>query len=387
MTYTHVAVFIHWVTALLIIGLLAIGKFMTGLDEADTLRFTLTQWHKTFGILVLLLSCLRILWRLTHRAPAHPVHAPVWEKFCASISHFAFYVLILFLPLSGWAMASVSTLDIDTLLFNRILWPHLPLIEWLSLNDTAARELWEHRFHHAHHVAGSVLIVLLLVHIAAALKHQFIDKDDVLRRMKPRVLELGFLGLLAFVAIAIGAAYFALTQIGAGANAGKNAMVAGSSSVTLVADVTGSETLFEFSGSTVEANINLDNPSSSSLKVTVLTENVTGRNYQAVGSLPNPDWFDVANFPEATFQSTDFESGQNQTTLRVTGDLNIKGTTQAVEFLLSVATDENTGESIAAVDLPIDRFDYSIGLKSQPNEDSVGAIVTIQVRFQLGIEN
>ena len=104
MTYTHVAVFIHWVTALIIIGLVAVGKFMTGLDETDALRFTLTQTHKTFGILVLLLSIVRVMWRLSHRAPPHPEQAPAWEKWAASCSHLAFYVLILLLPLSGWAM-------------------------------------------------------------------------------------------------------------------------------------------------------------------------------------------------------------------------------------------------------------------------------------------
>jgi len=387
MTYTHVAVFIHWVTALFIIGLLAVGKFMTGLDEADVLRFTLTQWHKTFGVLVLLLSCIRILWRLTHRAPPHPANAPAWEKFTASLSHFAFYLLILFLPLSGWAMASVSTLDIDTLLFNRIHWPHLPLIEWLNLSDIAARELWEHRFHHAHHVAGTVLIVLLLVHISAALKHHFVDKDVVLRRMRPRVTEPGFLGLLAFVAIVIGAGFYALTQMGSGAGDDSNSLVASGSSITLLADVTGSETLFELPDSTVTANIDPGNPANSSLAVTVLTANVTGKNFQAVGSLPNTDWFDAKNFPEATFQSSSFESGQEPNTMKVTGDLSIKETTQAVEFILTISSDESTGESTAAVNLPIDRFDYNIGLKSQPNEDSVGAIVTIQVRFQLGTEN
>jgi len=384
MTYTHVAVFIHWVTALVIIGLLAVGHFMTGLDESDSLRFTLTQTHKTFGILVLLLSCIRILWRITHRAPPHPTQAPTWEKFAASLSHFAFYVLILFLPLSGWAMASVSTLDIDTLLFNKIHWPHLPLVEWLNLKDTAAQAQWEDRFHHAHFYAGNVLIALLLVHVAAALKHHFVEKDDVLRRMKPRITEPGFLGLLAFVVLGVAAAAYGLSQYG---QTRGGSLVASESSVTLVADVTNSETLFEFSDTTVSANIDPDNPSASTLQVVVPTATVTSKNLQAQGSLPNTDWFDVENFPEATFTSTGFENGQEPNSLEVTGDLSIKDTTLPVTFTLRLVTDESTGQTAAEANLPIDRFDYRIGTQSQPDEDSVGAIVTIQVRFQLGTEN
>ncbi len=381
MTYTHVAVFIHWVTAILIIGLLAVGKFMTGLDDADPLRFSLTQTHKTIGILVLLLSGLRILWRLTHKAPPHPAQAPAWEKFAASLSHFAFYVLILLLPLSGWAMVSISVLDIDTLLFNTIEWPHLPIAEWLNLASTEAKASWEHHFHSAHHIAGNVLAVLVLVHVGAALKHHFIDKDDVLRRMKPRITEPGFLGVLAFAAVCIGAGYFAVTQI---SKSSASTLVASDSSVTLQADVTGSETAIVFSNSSISAQIDANNPANSSLMVTVDTATATSTNLQVQGSLPNSDWFDVDNFPQATFQSTSFTSGQEPNSLEVTGDLTIKETTRSVDFTLIMTTDEQTGESSARIDLPINRFDYQIGLKSQPNEDSVGAIVTIQVRFQLG---
>jgi len=353
MTYTHVAVFIHWVTALIIIGLVAVGKFMTGLDETDALRFTLTQTHKTFGILVLLLSIVRVMWRLSHRAPPHPEQAPAWEKLAASCSHLAFYVLILLLPLSGWAMVSVSTLNIDTLLFNRIEWPHLPLVEWLNLNSPAAQKEWEHNFHHTHHLASNILLVLLLVHIAAAMKHHVIDKDDVLSRMKPRVKEPGFWGVFALVALVVGTSAFALSRSN---SSDTNSLIAGSSSVTLLADVTGDDTRFEFSDTVVSANIDLEKPAQSALEVTVPTATVTGNNLQAVGSLPNADWFDVENYPTASFTSTQINIGQEPNNLTVTGDLTIKDTTQEVEFTMLISTDESTGESTAAVELPINRF-------------------------------
>ena len=78
--YTSVAISLHWLIALLIIGLIAIGKYMDGLEETDHLRFELIQWHKSFGILVLLLIVIRILWRLTHKPPRLDVAMAAWKS-------------------------------------------------------------------------------------------------------------------------------------------------------------------------------------------------------------------------------------------------------------------------------------------------------------------
>ena len=99
--YSHVAIVLHWTMALLIIGMLAAGKFMTSLSEDDPLRFSLTQWHKSFGLCILFLTVVRILWRTTHRAPALPVKMRRWERVAAHCSHWAFYLLMIAMPVSG----------------------------------------------------------------------------------------------------------------------------------------------------------------------------------------------------------------------------------------------------------------------------------------------
>jgi len=94
-----VSVTVHWLTAALIIGLLAMGKYMTTLPDTESLRFDLTQWHKSFGLTVLMLSVFRVVWRLTHKPPTLPPTMASWEKFASGATHLLFYVLILFLPI------------------------------------------------------------------------------------------------------------------------------------------------------------------------------------------------------------------------------------------------------------------------------------------------
>ena len=99
--YGDTAIIFHWLIAFLIIGLLAIGKYMTGLAENDPIRFELTQWHKSFGIAVLLLSIFRLVWRSIHKPPAEPESLPAWQKRVSSLVHWILYALMLILPITA----------------------------------------------------------------------------------------------------------------------------------------------------------------------------------------------------------------------------------------------------------------------------------------------
>jgi len=324
---------------------------MTSLDVADPLRFTLTQ--------------------------------PSWERVAANFSHAAFYVLLFALPLSGWAMVSVSTLNIDTLLFNRIEWPHLPLLHWLNIADSSAQEILEHRIHVAHAVAGNITILLLIVHVAAALKHHYKDKDDVLNRMSPRFGERSFQALLAGVVIAIAASAYAFNHYG---SAPSKPLVASGSSVELVAQISSSSTLISFSDTNVVANLDLGTPANSTLEASVQTAAVQSVDLQVQGSLPDKDWFDAENFPQAEFVATEFIATQQPNTLQVTGNLTIKDTTLRVNFDLIITTDDAGKPVQASAEFPVDRFAFKLGTQSQPNEDYVQATVLIRVNFELSTE-
>ncbi|PKU24247.1 cytochrome b [Telmatospirillum siberiense] len=179
--YDGVAVFLHWLTAVAIIALLAMGLIMTDLPKGSALQFSMFQMHKSVGISVLVLTLLRLAWRLAHRPPALPDDMPAWEKAAAHAGHLVLYLLLLGLPFSGWALVSASPFNIPTVLFGVLAWPHLPILSTLADKKPVAEALED-----LHSAAAWVLIALLVVHIGAALRHHFLLKDDVLRRMLPR---------------------------------------------------------------------------------------------------------------------------------------------------------------------------------------------------------
>ena len=177
-TYTKTAIFIHWLIALMIIGQLIGGKVMMWMDPKP-LKFEIFQLHKSFGFIILGLSILRLLWRISHKAPALPEGMKPFERIGAHVSHIGFYVLMIGIPLSGWIMVSASTTRITTKIFKMVKVPDFPGVTRSEYMETLTENI---------HEKLAILIALLLaLHIGAALKHHFINKDDVLARMVPRL--------------------------------------------------------------------------------------------------------------------------------------------------------------------------------------------------------
>lgn len=173
--YSAVAIVLHWLIALAIAALVIMGIVMTGLPDTElTRKFALYQWHKSIGVTVLGLSLLRLAWRLTHRPPPLPDNLKPWERLAARATHVGFYVLIIAIPLLGWAMVSASPYNIPTLLYGAVPWPHLPVPK-AGFEAFKAVHVW---------LAFGTL-ALLALHVAAALKHHYILRDDVLARMLP----------------------------------------------------------------------------------------------------------------------------------------------------------------------------------------------------------
>lgn len=179
--YSGIAIALHWLIAACFVGLLSVGFFMSRLgDDALSLKFTLYQWHKSFGITLLLLTVARIGWRLISPAPA-PL-ASGWHKQAASAGHILLYSLTLFIPLAGWAMVSVSPWNIPTVLYGTIPWPHLPY-----LPEVADKQGAEAVLKLAHKTLAYLGAGLAVLHMFAALRHHFLLKDRTLMRMIPRL--------------------------------------------------------------------------------------------------------------------------------------------------------------------------------------------------------
>lgn len=171
--YGTVAIVLHWLIALLIVGQIAAGLVMTRLED-QRLAFELIQWHKSFGLLTLGLVVVRIAWRLFDRPPNLPASMPAWERQAARASHGLLYVLMLIAPVTGWLLASASVLAIPTYAFDLFVVPHLPV---------ARTEISENFWTMAHHLVAYAVIGLIALHVAAALRHHLILKDNVLARM------------------------------------------------------------------------------------------------------------------------------------------------------------------------------------------------------------
>lgn len=189
--YTRTAMILHWLIAIGIFGMFALGWYMTDLpkEAPKQMTYDLFDWgvynwqlaeaasprtfyfnlHKSIGITILALVCLRILWRMTHRPPALLSSYKVWERKFATGAHHLLYLLMLAVPITGLIMSVASKYGVK--------WFGLHFLG--GIDNPSVR----HTFEGVHEFIGIVLLVTVVLHILGALKHKLIDKDTTLKRM------------------------------------------------------------------------------------------------------------------------------------------------------------------------------------------------------------
>ncbi len=175
--YNAGAMLLHWAIFVLLVITVAIGWRAEDLDKAA--RLQAMQFHKSFGLTILLLSIFRLVWRHINPPPPLPNNMSARATLIMKLTHIAFYALMLGIPLLGWLLISTSSYKFPTMFWGVFQWPVLPLSE-LSFSKQL-HEIAE--FLHSKFVWLG--IILMLLHVAAALKHQFVDKDGLLGRMIP----------------------------------------------------------------------------------------------------------------------------------------------------------------------------------------------------------
>lgn len=183
-TYNTVAIWLHWSMAALILANLALGLTHEHVEEG--LSHRMMWFHKSIGLTVLLLAIFRLVWRLTHRMPALPDHMPGWEKWGARISHWSLYAIFVALPAVGWLMSSASPRNAP-IPFWGLEAPKWPAFQAM---DMAARKAITHDFNEWHERLAWALLALVVIHVLAALRHHFWNKDVVLHHMIPAVKPL-----------------------------------------------------------------------------------------------------------------------------------------------------------------------------------------------------
>ena len=174
--YGAVAVALHWIMAVVLAALLALGVYMSRLPDAgyDTFKIGLILYHKQLGMLALALAGSRLAWRVGNALPELARDLPEWQKVIARFVHLSFYALMVALPVTGWLMSSAAGFSISFLgLF--------PVPDLVRQDDDLFRTLVA-----IHRWLGYTLILLILLHAGAALRHHLVLKDDTLRKMLPR---------------------------------------------------------------------------------------------------------------------------------------------------------------------------------------------------------
>lgn len=174
--YNRTAIFLHWLIALGILGTLALGFYMVDLPLSPN-KLQLYAWHKWAGMSILVLSIVRLAWRLSHPAPALPADMSPMLRLAAHAGHWLLYALMLAIPMSGWLMSSVQG-------FTVVWFGVITLPDLVPQNAELGALLRT-----VHIVLNWSLILTLVGHIGAALHHHLIKKDEVMRRMLPQLSQ------------------------------------------------------------------------------------------------------------------------------------------------------------------------------------------------------
>ena len=164
---------LHWIIVLLIINQWVIAERADALKGLEKLQAL--AWHKSFGMTILMLAVIRLVWRWLNPVPDLTAETRPWERVLAKISHVLLYALIFAMPITGWLMSSAKTYSVSW--FNLFAFPNL-----VGKNE----HIYE-LTHGLHEILFNVLVAVAVLHALGALKHHFIDRNDVLKRMLPFV--------------------------------------------------------------------------------------------------------------------------------------------------------------------------------------------------------
>ena len=182
-SYSAVAIALHWLIALLIFANIALAWWFGTLPRSSQIEPQ--QWHKLLGLIVLALSLARLAWRFIRPPPPLPASLSAPERWAALTVYTLFYVFMIGMPLSGWAMVSAS--KYVHAFFNRVplLGAPFPVLAPIANLDPTTRQHVGHLFSETHEALAWLAYALIVLHVAAALRHHFLLKDEVLPRMAP----------------------------------------------------------------------------------------------------------------------------------------------------------------------------------------------------------
>lgn len=423
--YSLVAIILHWLMAVLILAMIPMGLWMSKAvqdPEQQATAYRLFQVHKAIGLTILALTLFRLGWRAFHRPPPYPAHMRTWERFLARATQAAFYALMVLIPLTGWIYISTNwTVDFDEPLAVATSWfglfnvPHLPVPEAI-----AARRDMAFQAMGTHETLAWLMVVLVALHIGAALKHQFVDHDGVLGHMVPG-LRQGFggigglrepsgsrlmprvLGLLLVALVALGAWFTvripggfvappepergAATSNPAASPGPATAMAPGTATAWIVSApdssirFTGTSSGAPFEGrfETWSARIWFDPADLAGSRAEVIVQTGSARTGDATqtGTLAAPEWFDAATWPQARFVATEFVALADGR-FEARGTLQIKD--KPVPVVLPFTYSRRWDWAVVEGQIELDRTALGLGLVSDATGQWVSKTIPVRIR-------
>lgn len=389
--YNSIAIILHWLMAIGFLLMLISGVIMSYAPIEQSLKFNLYQWHKAGGVLLLLAFGVRILWRLLSemmkQVPALPSHFPKLERVAAKLGHWGLYGLMLALPLSGWVMVSSSVYGLPTIVFGWFEWPHIPNLSGNEPVEEMAKD--------AHFYLAILFGFIIVAHIGAVVKHALKDHENLMSRiwwsgLSPlwAVLVLALpLGWVALGAVSPSMQSSIATMQQEGSSYNRSSLYSGA----FVIDHSASE--ISFSGMHAgnnfigvfgvwEADINFDaaNLEASFLNARFDMSSATTGNTMYDGTLPQTDWFDVSNHPEARFVSTSITQNDHGG-FTANGDLTLRGITQPISFDFTLS-DMSASPINVSASILIDRLAFDVGKKSDASASWVSRDIAVTLNLQ-----
>jgi cytochrome b561 len=393
-TYGGVSRLLHWSTALIVLGLLGLGFYMHEV-EAGPFKFQLYGLHKSFGILVLTLAALRIFWHLTTACPAALGTHQKWEKFLSKMIHLFLYITLIGMPLSGWIMSSAGQFPVR--FFNLFDIPPLT-----GKDETLFKNMQE-----IHEMFAYGLIAALALHIAGAVKHHLIDRDSTLRRMG---------GNMAFVLIGLALlaipGFFAASELfekenehthnHAAAPANDHAdghahhhdhsTVPTTPGWTIIPENSHLGFSFTQYGKPVQGAFknfdgdivfDPDNLAGSRATITIDIASFSTGSEERDAQGTGVGWFDVAAYPDATFETDSFEHREANQYL-AKGRLKIRDVEMPLTLPFSLDIEDGHGGSRTALmraQTRLNRLDFGIGQGGDANLQAIENEVEIEIEI------
>ena len=363
--YSKVATVLHWCIAVGIIAMLISGLVIYQEWLTDATLFAWFQWHKSLGLILLILITLRVLWRLFHSPPKPPSSLSAKQIRTSSFGHLTLYSLLIFMPLSGWLMVSTSELQIPTLVFNLFKWPHLPVPESLfKISQTLSSNL--------HSYGSLIFAACILGHISMVIKHYKQDLN-LLERMP---LSLQSLSIIAIAA-------FTILLLSISNNSSTPASNPSTTSTTQIGEIrfTGVHAGNTFGGQfkqwTLKTNFNPKNQSLSNFELVIDTNSFATGNTFYDETLNEKDWFDPETYPQISFISSDINQ-LDSITFKISGKLSIKDIQTQLEFKATI-NEKNRLDT----NFQLSRLTLGLGVNADPDAEWVDENIQLTAWSQL----